>query len=89
MGFRNVSLIKIDVETFEDHVLAGARATILRDKPTLFVEIQANSDFDSATPELRAKIVHTIQLIEQMGYFVIRLTFSDYMGVPRARGPRG
>jgi FkbM family methyltransferase len=83
-GFRNVSLMKIDVESFEDHVLVGARATILRDKPTLFVEIQANSDFDTASPELRAKIVHTIQLIEQMGYFVTRLTFSDYMGVPRA-----
>ena len=83
-GFRNVSLIKIDVESFEDHVLEGARATIRREKPTLFVEIQCSESFDSAPPEMRAKIVHTIQLIEQMGYFVTRLDGADYMAVPMA-----
>ena len=34
-----VDLIKIDVEGFEGQVLAGAEATILRDKPILFVEV--------------------------------------------------
>jgi hypothetical protein len=33
---------------------------------------------------MRAKIVHTIQLIEQMGYFVTRLDGADYMAVPMA-----
>lgn len=83
-AFRNVSFIKIDVETFEDHVLLGARHTIARDKPILLVEIQGDGNFDNARPELRAKIVHTISLIEQMGYFVRRLRVSDYLAFPRA-----
>ena len=86
-GFHNVSLIKIDVEAFEDHVLQGARKTISRDKPVLYVEIQGDANFDTARPEIRAKIVHTIQLIEQMGYLVTRLRLSDYLGVPRAETP--
>ncbi|MEQ8384489.1 MAG: FkbM family methyltransferase [Coleofasciculus sp. A1-SPW-01] len=38
--FKNVSLIKIDVEGHESEVLEGARETILRDKPVLIVEIE-------------------------------------------------
>lgn len=34
-----LGLVKIDVEGHEDAVIAGGRASILRDKPVLFVEI--------------------------------------------------
>jgi FkbM family methyltransferase len=40
-AFDDVAAIKIDVEGHEKHVLAGARATIARCKPTLIVEIEA------------------------------------------------
>ncbi|NBR78651.1 MAG: FkbM family methyltransferase, partial [Alphaproteobacteria bacterium] len=39
-GFRNVSLLKIDVESLEDQVLDGARETILESKPVILAEIQ-------------------------------------------------
>jgi FkbM family methyltransferase len=84
-GFRNVSLIKIDVEGFEDHVLLGGRKTITEQRPFLIIEIQSAENFDNARPEVRAKIVHTIQLIEQMGYFVRRISIPDYIGIPTAR----
>lgn len=38
--YRNVSLIKIDVEGMEPEVLSGALVTIQREKPLLYVEAQ-------------------------------------------------
>ncbi|MEO6188021.1 MAG: FkbM family methyltransferase [Ginsengibacter sp.] len=37
------SLIKIDVEGFEYNVLLGARETLLRHKPTMFIELDDNN----------------------------------------------
>lgn len=37
-GIRNVDLLKIDVEGFELQVLAGLKATIARDRPTVILE---------------------------------------------------
>ena len=39
-GFTNVGYIKIDVEGFEEAVLAGARETIARERPTLQIELE-------------------------------------------------
>ena len=39
-GFTNVGFIKIDVEGFETAVLAGARETIMRERPVMQVELE-------------------------------------------------
>jgi FkbM family methyltransferase len=39
-GFSNVGFIKIDVEGFESAVLAGARETILRERPVMQIELE-------------------------------------------------
>lgn len=39
-GLRDVSFIKIDVEGFEEEVLAGGWQTIARDRPKLLIEIE-------------------------------------------------
>ena len=39
-SFRDVGLIKIDVEGFEDSVLEGAEETIRRERPNLLIEIE-------------------------------------------------
>ena len=39
-GFSNVGFIKIDVEGFEAAVLAGARDTILRERPVMQIELE-------------------------------------------------
>ena len=37
-NFKDVGLIKIDVEGFEQYVLQGGRETILREKPIMYIE---------------------------------------------------
>jgi FkbM family methyltransferase len=39
-GFANVGFIKIDVEGFEQAVFAGARETIMRERPVIQVELE-------------------------------------------------
>jgi FkbM family methyltransferase len=39
-NFKDVSLIKIDVEGYESQVIKGSKETILREKPVLLVEIE-------------------------------------------------
>lgn len=39
-GFTNVGFIKIDVEGFEEAVLAGAKDTIARERPVLQIELE-------------------------------------------------
>lgn len=39
-GFANVGFIKIDVEGFEEAVLAGAKDTIARERPVLQIELE-------------------------------------------------
>ena len=40
LGLRDIGFIKIDVEGFEQEVLAGAAECIARDRPTLLVEME-------------------------------------------------
>lgn len=40
MNLKDIGFIKIDVEGFEQEVMEGGRETILRDRPTLLVEIE-------------------------------------------------
>jgi FkbM family methyltransferase len=49
---RRVSVIKIDVEGHELAALQGARATLERDRPVLFVEVESASGGDRTAPVL-------------------------------------
>lgn len=81
-GFRNVSLIKIDVEGYENYVLDGAARTIAAQRPVLVVEILGGTDYDTATPEARAEIDVTKAKMKGLGYHVTRVSVHDYLGVP-------
>lgn len=78
----NVSLMKIDVEGMEDQVLDGAKNTILSNHPIIIIEIMGGSDFGTASPEVRQKILHTIGKLEQMGYQVSQLWRHDWIAIP-------
>lgn len=82
-GFRNVSLIKIDVEHFEDWVLEGAQLTILRNKPVILIEIMGGHFYDRSSPEIRARIDGTQARLKSLGYKVQHIYAHDYLAVPQ------
>jgi FkbM family methyltransferase len=85
----NVSVIKIDVEGFEDFVLDGARATIARSRPILIVEIMGGQDYQTTSPEIRARIDGTKHKLAALGYLVSKVSKHDYLGIPIELAPLG
>ena len=65
-GFKNVGLIKIDVETFEEKVLRGAEKLIEECRPILYVE--DNKD----NPNLRSYILSLGYVLEEHNPFLYR-----------------
>jgi FkbM family methyltransferase len=67
-GFKNVSLIKIDVEEYEGPVLLGAVQTIRAWRPAIVVEILGTDIYDRLSPAQRASIDRTRRLLEELDY---------------------
>jgi FkbM family methyltransferase len=82
-AFRNVSLIKIDVEHHEDFLLEGAQLTIARSRPVIVAEILGGHDHDNPGPEAKAKIDATKARLESYGYKVRRIYGADYLALPQ------
>lgn len=59
-GFDDVDLVKIDVEGYERHVIAGAFETLARCRPTLLVEIEQR--------HIDEPLADRIAFIEGLGY---------------------
>jgi hypothetical protein len=68
-AFKDVRAIKIDVEGSELAVLAGGRATILRDRPPLIVELLtgAHADPVAATEAICATYGYAAWLVTKDG----------------------
>lgn len=68
-GFTNVHVIKIDVEGSEMQVLEGGRATILRDRPSLIVELLtgAHADPIAVTGEICASYGYAAWIVTKEG----------------------
>ena len=64
-NLHNVSFIKIDVEGFEEAVLAGARQTIAREAPTLLVEIEDRHNHGSV-----GRVLQSLADLSYAAYFL-------------------
>jgi FkbM family methyltransferase len=80
-GFSNVSMLKIDVEGFEDAVLDGAKETIERSKPVILIEILGGHRYATATSEQRARIDGTRRRLKALGYRVEQVSAHDYLAI--------
>ena len=81
---QNVSFIKMDVENYEDEVLAGAINTIRRDRPVIFLEIQGNGVVAAQQQvDRKQRVLETIDILEKLGYHVTCFSGADYLAVPK------
>lgn len=72
-NFENIDMIKIDVEGFEEEILAGAMETIKRNKPILVIEQQKHEYKDDM------KDTPAIKILESWGYKVIAQISKDWV----------
>ena len=73
-NFRDVAFIKIDVEGHESEVIAGAKKTILREKPVMLVEIEQR--------HLGSKSIDVVfDEIKQLGYQGFFLYNGHFIGL--------
>ena len=91
-GFRNVSVLKIDVEGFEDEALTGAEGLIRQNRPVILLEILGGKPYPGAptrglhppaTPQDLERIHATWRKIEAFGYSVRPVLDYDYIALPR------
>lgn len=85
--FSNVSLIKIDVERYEGHVLDGCRRTIRAFRPVILVEIAGEShhlDRNLAKNKKHDELI--LGKLKKLGYTVKKTEMIDYLAIPKERG---
>jgi FkbM family methyltransferase len=61
-----IDFVKIDVEGYEDHVLAGSKEWLLRDHPLLWIEIW--DDDYRAQQKMPSKAADIVSVIKSLGY---------------------
>ena len=81
-GFERVSVLKIDVEGYENEVLIGASDTIRRNRPVILIEIIGDAPYETASPEVIDRIHSVWRLIEAFDYTVAILARADYIALP-------
>ena len=72
-NYNDVDMIKIDVEGFEEEILAGAMNTILKNKPIIVVEQQKHEYKDAMIDK------PSIKILEAWGYKVIDQHKKDWI----------
>jgi len=72
-NYENIDMIKIDVEGYEEEILAGAMNTILKNKPVIVVEQQKHEYKDAITDK------PSIKILESWGYRVVDHHKKDWI----------
>lgn len=80
----NVSVMKIDVEGYEDEVLSGAKKTMAANRPIIIIELMGGYIYESAPDWVKKKVDKTKKILNEMGYTVYPIPPSgyDYLAIP-------
>jgi hypothetical protein len=82
LHLENVSLIKMDIEYYEDKALQGARKTILRNKPVIILEVMGAYDYNDCSSEIKERFDHTLGLFKGLGYDFELIFDNNYLARP-------
>lgn len=82
LNLNNVSLIKMDVESYEIPVLHGAMETLMLNKPVVIFEILGNHDLDKCEDEIKNRYHYILNFFGSIGYDVQRIWGNDFIALP-------
>ena len=86
-GLQNISFIKMDVENYEEMVLAGGEETIMASRPVIFLEIQGNGEqLIASGANCEQKTEATISALKNMNYTTSVFKGLDYLAKPMECG---
>ncbi len=85
LDINNVSLIKIDVETYEYFVLKGAKDTILKNKPVIIFECWTGEEYSD--PKFEGNFDRVMTLMESYDYEVYLFHNCDFIAFPKGKDP--
>lgn len=83
LNLSNVSLIKMDVESYELNVLKGAKKTLIRNNPVIVFEILGEVDLDHCNPKEQAIYDEIMTFLEDLGYKVQKIFGNDFLALPK------
>jgi len=89
LGYRDIGFIKIDVEGHEKSVLLGARETLARDRPNLFLECEyahVGADIHDVFDLMTALDYDGFALIDGVLSNISRLSVEEHQVKPRGGG---
>ena len=89
LGYRNIGFIKIDIEGHEMAALSGARETLARERPNLFIENERSHVGDQAT-----RVFDLLRDLDYEGFALIggvltslrHFSFEAHQSKPRSDG---
>ncbi len=83
LKLNNVSLIKLDVESYEMQVFLGGRETLVRNRPVIIFEILGNNDLDNCPKQIKEKYDAILSFLDSLDYNVQRIWGNDFIATPR------
>ncbi len=82
LNLDNISLLKMDIESYEFQVLKGAEKTLKRCKPVIVFEILGGIDLDRCSIEHTLLYLDTLDFLKTLGYQVTRISNNDFLAIP-------
>jgi FkbM family methyltransferase len=80
-GFKNVSLVKREVGSYEDRLLEGTSCTIAAQHPVLVIERCGSMAADQTDLAAREHYAKTSQKLQGFGYEAMDLADADFLAI--------